>query len=789
MNTNTNFPTPQQHASAWESLARAIATRAGKVMDTAPTSPPSVVGELTIIGSGIESVGFTLGDEDLLRTADAVFFCVADPSTVVWVKSIRPDAYDLYVLYDDSKPRYTTYMQMAESMLHFVREGKKVTAIYYGHPGIFVLATHRAILIARREGHKAVMRPAVCALDCLCADLGVDPCHPGMQTHEATDMLIRGRIPDTSLHVVLWQVGLIGEMGYRRQGYLNQNFSVFIDYLQQHYGEDYPVTNYVASRYPTIPPMIDTLPLSALHDPKKQVQVTGISTFYLAPKLAAESDPSMLERLGMLKPGQTVRPADGPLREIGRYGPRERKAFESFSKFRIPKAYQWQNDTAASRFIIALRQDFSLRELYASNPQAALDSPAWRGLSQRERSFLARRDAGSVQVAAKGLGDSPAENRAFLDALFNQKAFLTQFSRRLAAGGKDPRQTLGDWSASQGFPLDWARLRGDKDWMARHHLFPWAGAYQTKDGQLLMLTGDGPKAKLWLDGSRVRSISYRLGELHWQAKGGENGFFKTDVDLAGRRRLVGALWPDGEVAAPRHRCIALEAEPGTQNLSQALGRYLSADSPDALDIEVAQTAERGRHIQVALNGSVLAGPVAYAGRKLTVGSRTFELASNGPGGPGIWIRQALLPPALACEYAVSTVGGGALQTFALSAETVWVNGQTPAVWDRQGTTIAWHGGPTACPSGQVTLIVDAATLCPGVFGLVGTSTGDVRKCFGQASLPPDAYWPDPQFGLSATAWKHYLTAATQGAGFFWYPWEKASMAAKLVNTRLSGLMP
>ena len=116
-----------------------------------------------MIGSGIEAVGFTAADEMLIRDADEVFFCVADPATSVWIKARRPDAYDLYVLYDDSKLRYLTYMQMTEAMLHYVRQGRRVVAIFYGHPGIFVLSTHRAVIIARREGHRAIMRAAVSA--------------------------------------------------------------------------------------------------------------------------------------------------------------------------------------------------------------------------------------------------------------------------------------------------------------------------------------------------------------------------------------------------------------------------------------------------------------------------------------------------------------------------------------------------------------------------------------------------------------------------------------------------
>jgi hypothetical protein len=206
-----------------------------------------------------------------------------------------------------------------------------------------------------------------------------------MQTHEATDLLIRRRAPDTTLHVVLWQVGLIGEMGFRRKGYINQNFSIFVGYLQQHYGADYPVTHYVASRYPTIEPTIERYPLSALHDPAVQSLVTGISTFYLAPKDNAEPDPEMLERLGMIRPGQRLRAKGAPLREIGLYGVRERKAFAAFARFRVPQGYQWQKETGASRFLIALKQDAVLRRQYTTDPRGAV--ARFDGLTERERTI------------------------------------------------------------------------------------------------------------------------------------------------------------------------------------------------------------------------------------------------------------------------------------------------------------------------------------------------------------------------------------------------------------------
>ena len=378
-------------------------------------------GELVVIGSGIESVGIALGDHKLIESADKVLFCVADPATIVWLKQLRPDALDLYVLYGENKPRYTTYMQMAEAQLYWVRQGLKVVVIFYGHPGIFVLSTHRAIKLARREGHKATMKASVSALDTLCADLGVDPAHPGLQTHEATDALMRQRIPDTSLHVVLWQVGLIGELGYRRQGYLNNNFSYFVSWLQRVYGDDYEVTHYIGSRYPTIPPLIERYRLRELHNPETQLKITGISTFYLAPRDVRPSDRQVMKDLGLIREGQTLVAPSTPLREIGAYGPKEMKAFDAFDAFSIPSSYKWQEETGASRFLIELRFDPDLQERYEKDPVGAVSEPRFAYLTDKERSLLASRDSGAIQIACKGVYQRSVETEQFIVGILTRK--------------------------------------------------------------------------------------------------------------------------------------------------------------------------------------------------------------------------------------------------------------------------------------------------------------------------------------------------------------------------------
>lgn len=95
-------------------------------------------------------------------------------------------------------------------MLKDVRAGFNVLGIFYGHPGVFVSPSHRAIAIARDEGFQAKMLPGVSAEDYMFADLGFDPAVPGCMSQEATGILVHNWKLDTSIHNIIWQVGSVG---------------------------------------------------------------------------------------------------------------------------------------------------------------------------------------------------------------------------------------------------------------------------------------------------------------------------------------------------------------------------------------------------------------------------------------------------------------------------------------------------------------------------------------------------------------------------------------------------
>ncbi|MBU6953464.1 SAM-dependent methyltransferase [Hahella sp. HN01] len=732
------YPKYEDHQKHWEELAQGIAALKETVREVEEGEIPagSKQGELIILGTGIETIGISVGDIRLIEEADKVLYCVADPATVVWLKQLRPDSLDLYVLYGEDKVRYTTYMQMTEAQLYWVRQGLKVVVVFYGHPGIFVLSTHRAIKLARREGYKATMKAGVCALDTLCSDLGIDPCYPGLQTHEATDCLVRRRHLDASLHVVLWQVGLIGEMGYRRQGYLNNKFSYFIHWLQSIYGADYEVTHYIGSRYPTIDPLIETYRLSELHDPANQVRITGLSTFYIPPMQVVPTDYQTAVDLGVIEPGQKLMTPRSPLREIDRYGPREMKAFDAFKRFRIPASYKWQDETAASRFLIELRFDTRLQDLYRRDPGAALQDPRFSSLSDRERAMLASRDSGAIQIAAKGAYIRSPATEATVTACLTQKSVAMELVKTLGDQPKaEARAAFETWLKSRNYQVEWAHLGGAIDFIFRNNLFPWTGVYIEPEQQFVITIIGARKQRhksvIYINGARIRSFAFDSGAIRWKASSQvpHHGFLRLDVDANGARRLIGKIWSDANSDGAQSAFVALEANPERKALSAQACSF------------------------------------------------------NGCDGLG----------AIYGEYAVRTDGRfyRDINEFKVSEAGLTINQRVVPEFSFNRGTLRWRGGDKACYEGEATFLRDPIINSIELYGATRSHEEEgVFTCYGSSTsaTTPDYCGPT----LPDWAARHLADIAhhnsPKGGLLLWHKWEKFNLTTFIVNRYLTHLL-
>lgn len=256
----------------------------------------SPTGSLTVVGTGIQLAGqITLAARAWIEQADTVLFALADPLTAKWLRSLNPKAKALPYNTENQRRR-ETYREMVEAIMTEVRQGFNVCAVFYGHPGVFADPSHGAIRQARREGYRAQMLPGISAEDCLFADLGIDPGNPGCQSLEATDFLIRKRKLDPTIHLVLWQIAITGNLGFYEEGGHQRGLQVLSEVLQEHYPGDTEVVVYEAAvYYPVCEPVIQRLPLCRL----PEAEVTLASTLYVPPLAQPPVDREMVARLGM----------------------------------------------------------------------------------------------------------------------------------------------------------------------------------------------------------------------------------------------------------------------------------------------------------------------------------------------------------------------------------------------------------------------------------------------------------------------------------------------------------
>jgi uncharacterized protein YabN with tetrapyrrole methylase and pyrophosphatase domain len=252
-------------------------------------------GSLVIVGTGITMAAHvTVEAKAWIQQADQVFFLVPGPIAAEWICQINPKAIDLSFCYGQGKRRIKTYREMVTHILAAVRKGQRVCAVFYGHPGIFVVPAHQAIRQARQEGFEAWMLPGISTEDCLFADLGIDPAWHGCQSFEATDFLVRPRRFDTTTGLLLWQVGVIGNLG-PPQKEKAPGLAILAEVLAAHYGQDYEIIIYEAAQHPGFDPLIQHIPLSQM----SEARITSLSTVYVPPKESAALDTTMWKRLGL----------------------------------------------------------------------------------------------------------------------------------------------------------------------------------------------------------------------------------------------------------------------------------------------------------------------------------------------------------------------------------------------------------------------------------------------------------------------------------------------------------
>lgn len=339
-------------------------------------------GTLVLVGSGIKSLAhMTVEAQAWLRRADVVLYCVSDPATEVWIKQNCANSKDLVALYNSDRRREDTYGAMVSHLLEPVREGKLVCGVFYGHPGLFVTPSHKAIEVARSEGYEAFMLPGVSAADCLYADVGFDPATAGGQFYEATDLLVHRRILHPDNHVIIWQIGCVGDFSSRVDAG-NSNLSVLVEYLGKFYDPECEVVIYQGSIYPVCDAVVERVTLSRL----LQARVTTMSTLYIPPQKKSELDREMAVRLGLIRPQPQAAPAT-PAAQATAPAPAP-----------TPARSAVQGRSLLAELVLATAADSGLLSDFRSDPGQAA---ALAGLTPQETKALLSRQSAQISHAIR----------------------------------------------------------------------------------------------------------------------------------------------------------------------------------------------------------------------------------------------------------------------------------------------------------------------------------------------------------------------------------------------------
>lgn len=231
-----------------------------------------------------------------IEQADVVFAAVSDPLVELWLQSMHGDVRSLQPLYAEGKSRTDTYREMVEVLVAEVQAGRRVCGVFYGHPGVFAQAPHRAVAAVRAAGFEAAMEPGISAEDCLYADLGIDPGTVGCMHLEATQFLVTQRRIDASAYLVLWQVGIVGDRSLARRDTTRAAVALLVEKLQRDYPAHHPVILYEAATLPIATARTEGVPLSQLADMPLRLQTTLV----IPPATPLQADAAMLDRIDAL---------------------------------------------------------------------------------------------------------------------------------------------------------------------------------------------------------------------------------------------------------------------------------------------------------------------------------------------------------------------------------------------------------------------------------------------------------------------------------------------------------
>jgi tetrapyrrole methylase family protein / MazG family protein len=252
--------------------------------------------KLALIGSGIKSIShLTIEAQAYIKQADCVLYLVNEPIFEKWLIKYCKKCISLENHYFLYKKRAESYKKIADEILNYTEEYDFVSIVLYGHPTIFSSPGLDAIRMARERNIETVVLPGISSEDCLFADLEVDPSQNGCLSVEAMSFLIFDDKVDKNYDLVIWQLGMVGNVAPVIKQNVKNGLSLIQEKLLKSYSPQHEAILYEAALYPGIKPKITKFAIELLINQN----ISSISTLYIPAENKRLPDEKVISKLNL----------------------------------------------------------------------------------------------------------------------------------------------------------------------------------------------------------------------------------------------------------------------------------------------------------------------------------------------------------------------------------------------------------------------------------------------------------------------------------------------------------
>lgn len=209
--------------------------------------------DVFIVGTGMVGTRQITHEVDRAFEKSETVFLIDHQSDIMsrYLEEFDTTIVNLTEEYEEGKRREETYRQMAERVMDEAEEsGEPVTLALYGHPFVFVSPSRWIVTEADERGLEVKKLPGISSMDCLYADIALDPGESGLQMFEATDLLVHEHDLNQHVPAMIWQIGVVETIRHTEAASKPGRFSRIRNYLQQFYPDNHEVALLQTATYP-----------------------------------------------------------------------------------------------------------------------------------------------------------------------------------------------------------------------------------------------------------------------------------------------------------------------------------------------------------------------------------------------------------------------------------------------------------------------------------------------------------------------------------------------------------